>query len=225
LHGAPGQTTNVCISLTSTRNNKTNDIAATPGLPTLSPQQQQKLRLLSLLNLASNQANLTYTFLQNALSLLDSQSLESLVTTAIYSSLVTGTLDPAHQVVNITSVAPLRDLPPGSIPALTATLDQWSKQCTSMLTELEAQITNVKQTARQNGQQNKKVQDKLDKMLAEAETKDQSRPKRGAGALGGMVDVDDDEENGDAMDLDDNGRRGANKTNKRGGFGMMGRFG
>jgi len=204
---------------------ETNDITATPGLPPLSPQQQQKLRLLSLLPLASNQANLTYTSLQKALSLPDPQSLESLVTTAIYSSLVTGTLDPAHQVVNITSVAPLRDLAPGSIPTLTATLDQWSKQCTSMLAELDAQIASVKQTARQNGEQNKKVQDKLDKMLAEAETKDNSsRPKRGAGALGGLLDVDDDDENGDAMDLDDNGRRGSNRTNKRGGFGM-GRFG
>jgi hypothetical protein len=94
-----------------------------------------------------------------------------------------------------------------------------------MLAELEAQIASVKQTAHQNGQQNKKVHDKLDKMLAEAETKDQSRPKRGAGALGALVDVDDDDENGDAMDLDDNGRRGASRTNKRGGFGMMSRFG
>jgi COP9 signalosome complex subunit 7 len=203
----------------------TNNQTATPGLPTLSLKQQQKLRLLSLLPLASNQANLTYTSLQKALSLPDPQSLESLVTTAIYSSLVTGTLDPAHQVVNITSVAPLRDLAPGSIPTLTATLDQWSKQCSSMLAELEAQIASVKQTAHQNGQQNKKVHDKLDKMLAEAETKDQSRPKRGAGALGALVDVDDDDENGDAMDLDDNGRRGASRTNKRGGFGMMSRFG
>ena len=94
-----------------------------------------------------------------------------------------------------------------------------------MLAELDAQIASVKQTARQNGEQNKKVQDKLDKMLAEAETKDNSsRPKRGAGALGGLLDVDDDDENGDAMDLDDNGRRGSNRTNKRGGFGM-GRFG
>jgi hypothetical protein len=93
-----------------------------------------------------------------------------------------------------------------------------------MLTELEAQIASVKQTARQNGQQNKKVQDKLDKMVAEADSKDNSsRPKRGAGTLGGLVDVDDDEENGDAMDVDDNGRRGASRTNKRGGFGMIGR--
>jgi hypothetical protein len=94
-----------------------------------------------------------------------------------------------------------------------------------MLAELQAQIANVKETARKNGQQDKKVQDRLEKMMAEAETKDQSRPKRGAGALGALVDVDDDDENGDAMDLDDNVRRGPNRTNKRGGFGMMGRFG
>lgn len=202
-----------------------NEVTATPGLPALSAQQEQKLRLLSLLSLASNQANLTYTSLQKALSLLDPQSLEKLVTTAIYSSMVTGTLDPAHQVANITSVAPLRDLAPGSIPVLKATLDQWSSQCTSTLTDLEAQMASVKERARLRGQQEKKVQDKLDKMVEEAESKDVSRPKRGLGVIGGPSGfVDDDDENGDAMDLDNDGRKG-NRSNKRGGFSMMTRFG
>lgn len=200
-------------------------VTATPGLPALSPQQERKLRLLSLLSLASNQANLTYASLQKALSLPDAQSLEKLVTTAIYSSMVTGTLDPAHQVANITSIAPLRDLAPGSIPTLTATLDQWSSQCTSTLTDLEAHIASVKEKARSRGQQEKKVQDELDKMVEEAASKDVSRPKRGLGAIGSGPPgafIDDDDENVDAMDVDDNSRK--NRANKRGGFGMMGRF-
>lgn len=92
-----------------------------------------------------------------------------------------------------------------------------------MLEELEAQIASVKQTALQHGQQNQKVQNQLEKMIADADSKDGSRPKRGLGAIGGPVENDDDDENGDAMDLDDNGRRGGNRTNKRGGF-VMGRF-
>ncbi|TID26942.1 cop9 signalosome subunit 7 [Venturia nashicola] len=201
------------------------DYQSTPGLPALSPQQERKLRLLSLLSLAGNQANLTYASLQKALSLPDAPSLEKLVTTAIYSSMVTGTLDPAHQVANITSVAPLRDLAPGSIPTLKATLDQWSGQCTSTLTDLEAHIASVKEKARFRGQQEKKVQDELDKMVEDAASKDVSRPKRGLGAIGSGPTgafIDDDDENVDAMDVDDNGRK--NRSNKRGGFGMIGRF-
>lgn len=216
-----------CMELCRPQNHNTraNQVTATPGLPALSPQQEQKLRLLSLLSLASVQANLTYASLQKALSLPDAQSLEKLVTTAIYSSMVTGTLDPAHQVANITSVAPLRDLAPGSVPTLKATLDQWSSQCTSTLSDLEAHIASVKEKARFRGQQEKKVQDKLDKMVEEADSKDVSRPKRGLGAIGSGPPgsfIDDDDENVDAMDLDDNRK---NRSNKRGGFGMMGRFG
>jgi hypothetical protein len=95
-----------------------------------------------------------------------------------------------------------------------------------MLEELEAQIADVKRNARLKGQQQARVQKLLDEKLADAETKEQSsRPKRGAGALGSLQDVDDEEENGDAMDLDNDGRRGGTRTSKRGGFGMMSRFG
>lgn len=138
--------------------------------------------------------------------------------------MVTGTLDPAHQVANITSVSPLRYLAPGSIPQLKATLDQWSGQCTSTLADLEAQIANVKEKARLRGQQEKKLQEKLNKLVEESDSKDPSRPKRSLGATGEPSSlVDDDNENGDAMDLDDNGRKGGNRSNKRGGF--IGRFG
>ncbi|KIW09046.1 uncharacterized protein PV09_00937 [Verruconis gallopava] len=188
------------------------------GLPQLSPQQAQKLRLLSLLPLASRQASLTYSSLQSALSLDSPQALESLITTAIYSNIVIGTLDPAHQVVNITSVAPLRDLAPGSIPALAAALAQWSEQCTYMLAQLEGEVNTIKHNAQRRGEQNARVQMLVDEKIAQAEESEKSRPKRGA------LDLKDDD--GDEMEVDTSlmgdARSRAGRMSKRLGIGRNG---
>ena len=131
-----------------------------------------------MLPLAKQQSNLSYKILQQALSIPDQQSLESLVTTAIYSSLITGTLDPHHHLVNITSVAPLRDLPPESIPSLIQTLDAWSAQCTATLSALESQIEEVQSKAKLEGERKNKVQKILEEKLSKADEKakrDQSK--------------------------------------------------
>ncbi|KAJ9646333.1 hypothetical protein H2199_002382 [Coniosporium tulheliwenetii] len=124
------------------------DYQSNPSLP-LSEPQQTKLRLLSLLPLASTPSRLTYDSLQTALSLPSARSLESLVTQAIYAGLVTCTLDPAHNSIAITSVAPLRDLAPGSIPALSATLEAWSARCEDALQALEAEKEAVEAAERE----------------------------------------------------------------------------
>lgn len=62
----------------------------------------------------------------------------------IYAGLVAGTLDPYHQTVNLSSVSPLRDLPPNSIPSMINTLQAWSSRCTNTLASLEAQIASIK---------------------------------------------------------------------------------
>jgi COP9 signalosome complex subunit 7 len=190
------------------------------SLPKLSDRQQEKLRLLSLLPLARKQSNLKYNDLQKDLTLSSDKELEKLVTKAIYSNLITGTLDPAHQLVNITSVAPLRDLAPGSIPALNQTLAQWSLQCTNMLAELDAQVRNVKLQAKRSGLQKERVQALVEEKMAAAEKEESNRPKRGANVLENMLSMED-QDAGDAMDLDPNeGGRGPRRNAKRGGFGL-----
>jgi COP9 signalosome complex subunit 7 len=170
-------------------------VTATANLPKLSPQQEKKLRLLSLLPIARQQSNLTYSSLQSALSLDDPQALESLITTAIYSSLITGTIDPAHKVINITSVAPLRDLAPGSVPALVASLVHWSQQCSSTLSELQKEIAGIEGNAKTRGMQEDRVRELVDAKVAQAEESEKGRSKRGA------LDLRDDED-GDEMDVD-----------------------
>ncbi|KAI5458022.1 hypothetical protein BGZ63DRAFT_55837 [Mariannaea sp. PMI_226] len=120
---------------------------STPGLPPLSDAQAQKLRQLSLLTLAKDRKNLSYSTLQDALDLPDVLSLESLVVSAIYAGLIHATLDPARAAVQVSSVAPLRDLHPGAIPEMISSLKNWSGRCTSTLADLEAQMKDIRAAA------------------------------------------------------------------------------
>jgi COP9 signalosome complex subunit 7 len=123
------------------------DYTSDPTLPSLSPAQALKLRQLSFLTLAKNPSDLSYPKLQAALSLQDVRELEDLVISAIYAGLITGTLDPYNQTVCVSSVAPLRDLPPNTIPSMLSTLSAWSNRCTTTLASLEAQIASIKAEA------------------------------------------------------------------------------
>ncbi|THY81268.1 hypothetical protein D6C95_09175 [Aureobasidium pullulans] len=120
------------------------------SLPQLSPNQEHKLRLLTLLTLAAtttNNAPLTYSNLQSALSLSSPLALERLVTDAIYADLVTATLNPAKGLVAISSVTALRDITPGSVTSIMASLDAWTGRCDDVLKELETEVKAVKEGA------------------------------------------------------------------------------
>jgi len=80
----------------------------------------------------------------------DDLQLESLITQAIYASLINAHLDPLHRVVRVTSVAPLRDLAPNSLSDMLTTLTQWEARCTDTLAGIEAQIAKIKTRAKED---------------------------------------------------------------------------
>ncbi|CEO60072.1 Putative COP9 signalosome subunit 7 [Penicillium brasilianum] len=125
------------------------DYQETPNLPKLSAEQTLKLRLLSLLTLASTTKPLTYQALMKSLSLSTSADLESLVTTAIYANLITARVSPASTppTINVTSVAPLRDVPPQSLPKMVTLLTDWESRCGEVVADLETEIARVKANA------------------------------------------------------------------------------
>ncbi|KAK7953448.1 hypothetical protein PG988_014142 [Apiospora saccharicola] len=197
------------------------DYSAAQNLPTLNEQQVLKLRQLSLLTLAKNPHNLSYASLQSALGLNDARALEDLVISAIYADLITAQLDPHNQVVHISSVSPLRDLAPNSIPAMLASLQEWSDRCTSTLAGLEAQIAAIKDTAAQKHSEKKAWASKTEDLIEDEKSSDKGvhgrqqtnmvtravagmrtgrYGKRDRGGNSIEVEADDDE----AMDLDDN---------------------
>lgn len=145
--------------------------ASSTTLPTLSPAQQHKLRLLTLLTVASSatsSSNLTYAALSAHLGLPPTPSattttsssaasprnreLETLVTDAIYASLLTATLNSASQLLSVSSIAPLRDLAPGSVTAMLADLEAWSTRCEAVLADLDAEGAKVRAKAAERKQ-------------------------------------------------------------------------
>lgn len=85
----------------------------------------------------------------DALSIPTAAELESLVTTAIYSSLITARLSPASNppTVNVTSVAPLRDVKPDSLSTMITILTNWETRCSDVTNDLEAEIEKIKADA------------------------------------------------------------------------------
>lgn len=141
------------------------DYQATSSLPPLNEAQILKLRQLSFLTLAKDPSNLTYSSLQRSLGLASVQELENLVISTIYAGLITGTLDPYHGVVVVSSVAPLRDLPPNSIPAMLSTLHEWSNRCVSTLADLEKQIAGIKAEALRRHKEDAEWKAHVDKLM------------------------------------------------------------
>lgn len=193
------------------------DYAASKSqLPNLSDAQTTKLKLLSLLPLSADPANLTYATLQSRLDLPTPRALEDLLITAIYAHLITATLDPASSRVCITSVAPLRDLSPGSTAALVAELGAWGRRCDDTLASLEAEMAAVRERALDRELRRRKtdaVRAAVEKAHHPADdhntntnTKEKPAAKRAAAA--DADDDDDDDHDGDdaeedAMELDD----------------------
>lgn len=119
----------------------------TPGLPPLTEAQALKLRQLSLLTLTRNKAALKYSALMSSLQLQTKRELENLVVSAVYAGLITAKLDPAHGVVRVSAVSPLRDLAPGTVPHLLSELHQWHDRCRAALDDLDAEIATIRQAA------------------------------------------------------------------------------
>jgi COP9 signalosome complex subunit 7 len=196
-----------------------------PSLPALDAPQNLKLRQLTLLTLASpfappkstqTQNNLTYASLLAALDLTSSTELESLITTSIYSDLLTARLAPTSTppAVQILSVAPLRDLRPQSLPALLQILQTWESRCSSVVNDLETQIADIRETASKRAIQERKRQDLVDTLVLTPDkpADNGGRTTRGAGQrLGSKRDLDqhnegeddDYEEEYEGMDLDE----------------------
>ena len=142
---------------------------ATPNLPSLNEEQTLKLRLLSLLSLAATVNPLTYDILITTLSISTPSELESLVTTAIYSSLITARLSAASHppTVKVTSVAPLRDVKPQTLPTMISVLSEWELRCTDVITGIEAEIAKIHADAKKRREREHARASLLEKAMSE----------------------------------------------------------
>lgn len=203
------------------------DTARASSLPALNDKQLEKLRQLSLINIASRgNQYLTYTSLLAELELPSVRVLEDLIISAIYAELLEAKLDTKQQRVEVSSTAG-RDVAPNDIGEMVAMLKAWSEQCQGVLEDLDQQMRDAKfdahQQRREKDDYEKALKAKWDKVHPE-EKLSQGKGKR-------VISDGTDEGRGydeDEMDIDESGpfggdgsHGGANSTRAR----AKGRFG
>jgi COP9 signalosome complex subunit 7 len=213
-------------------------------LPKLNAAQTLKLRQLSFLTLARHPSDLTYEKLLGALGLETNRELEDLVISAIYAGLVSATLDPYHKRVAVSSISPLRDLEPNSIPAMLTTLNLWSSRCVSTLADLEKQIASIKADAQKRFKEEQEWAAHVEKLVegrgeGKGEGKEGGKEEKGAsggsmfssfgrklggGAASKRLAEGDEAEDMDLDDEDEEGgeRRGGLRSAKKRGFATLG---
>ncbi|KAG5991757.1 hypothetical protein E4U52_003355 [Claviceps spartinae] len=179
------------------------------NLPSLNESQILKLRQLSILSLARDRRNLHYDVLQQELGLSSAREVEELVITAIYAGLVKATLDPDRKTVQVTSLAPLRDLEPGCIPSMIFALENWSEKCTSTLGDLEVQIQRIRSAALKRETEKRAAEMKVQVLVTDEQDKTKKdvlmkegmarRGRHSKRCAGGAANPAHDE----AMDLDE----------------------
>ncbi len=197
---------------------------ATPGLPSILAVQSHKLRQLSLLSLATSPSTLTYSYLQTALSIPTIRALEDLIISTVYAGLLTAKLDTLGKRVDVSSVSPLRDLRPNSVPHMVAVLDDWDKRCIGVLAEIEGQVNDVRRNAAERRRRQQEAERVIEKTMEEEGVKEKGKAAGKRGAADGENTGGYDAEGGEEMDVDDVLGRGGARNAKRGG-GRLGGIG
>ncbi|PSR82043.1 hypothetical protein BD289DRAFT_454518 [Coniella lustricola] len=167
-------------------NNSSSSSSATTentNLPPLNPAQQLKLRQLSLLTLSRDKSQLSYLSLMRHLALSTPRELEDVVISAVYAGLLSAKLNPLRQEVQVSSVAPLRDVRPASIAGIVNTLQEWSARCDATLAELEASVSAIRAEAARAAEEKRESERVIAAAIA-AEEKGGSGGGSGGGSAG-----------------------------------------
>lgn len=65
-------------------------------------------------------------------------------------------------------MAPLRDVPPASIPQIVATLREWEGRCDETLAELEGQIRKIREDATRRAKEEREWKEKVERLVSAA---------------------------------------------------------
>ncbi|KAJ5779565.1 hypothetical protein N7457_007285 [Penicillium paradoxum] len=114
--------------------------------------------------------------------------------------------------VNVTAVAPLRDVQPQSLPNMIASLTEWESRCSDVASDLEAEIARIKSNAAKNAAReqahNEAVADALSKKASAGAKKNTRRGGRlGSGIGGSKRDANDIDQDDGFFDHDGEGSR------------------
>jgi COP9 signalosome complex subunit 7 len=157
--------------------------------PALSAQQLNKLHQLTIITLAKKKRQISYQSMMQELGLPTIRDVENLIISSIYEGIITGKLNSEKQQFVVEETLG-RDVRPHEIDNMIASLTEWQKQSTVVLSTLEQRVqyarsehesvnTMKQDHARQMGEIKATI-----KMLMEAEMENN---ERGGGLLGAMM--------------------------------------
>lgn len=90
----------------------------------LTEAQLKKLKMLSILSIATNNKIVSYQFFQDILDINSIRELEDIIIEAIYNNLIQGKLDQKSNVFKVKSVS-IRDIHPSSLDTIIEKLIVW----------------------------------------------------------------------------------------------------
>ncbi|KAJ1527723.1 hypothetical protein ONE63_007682 [Megalurothrips usitatus] len=116
-------------------------------LPEITPGMKKKLQHLTIVSLATKMKCIPYSVLLQELDMKNVRDLEDLIIEAIYSDIIHGKLDQRNSQLEL-DYAIGRDVQPGDLAKISATLQAWCDACEAVLVCVESQI--VKANAEKN---------------------------------------------------------------------------
>eukprot|EP00927_Polykrikos_kofoidii_P028192 TRINITY_DN24649_c0_g1_i1.p2 TRINITY_DN24649_c0_g1~~TRINITY_DN24649_c0_g1_i1.p2 ORF type:complete len:304 (+),score=72.71 TRINITY_DN24649_c0_g1_i1:103-912(+) len=126
----------------------------------LTPQQLKKLRLLSVVTLATKEKYIKFDDLKEALDITATRELEDLIIEAVYQNLIVGKMDQEHQCLIVESCF-CRDCQDEDLDYIIDTLSSWHESSQAMLGALD----NMVQYTHDSYDKNKKAREELDKHI------------------------------------------------------------
>ncbi|KAF5914902.1 hypothetical protein HPG69_019734 [Diceros bicornis minor] len=119
-------------------------IASKESLPELSKAQQNKLKHLTIVSLASRMKCIPYSVLLKDLEMRNLRELEDLIIEAVYTDIIQGKLDQRNQLLEVDFCIG-RDIRKKDINNIVKTLHEWCDGCEAVLLGIEQQVLRANQ--------------------------------------------------------------------------------
>ncbi|EHH21759.1 COP9 signalosome complex subunit 7b isoform X4 [Macaca nemestrina] len=119
-------------------------IANKKSLPELSTAQQNKLKHLTIVSLASRMKCIPYSVLLKDLEMRNLRELEDLIIEAVYTDIIQGKLDQRNQLLEVDFCIG-RDIRKKDINNIVKTLHEWCDGCEAVLLGIEQQVLRANQ--------------------------------------------------------------------------------
>ncbi|KAI6650579.1 COP9 signalosome complex subunit 7b-like isoform X2 [Oopsacas minuta] len=141
------------------------DYRAAPALfPELTERMLSKLKLLTLVSLASESKRLEYSSVMELLEIGNMRALEDTVIEAIYAGIIRGKLDQEKQVFEVI-FSMGRDIDmdvTNALDPLIDKLDKWCDNCQTILSSLDKQATAANQCKEKHNEQKKALENEIE---------------------------------------------------------------